>query len=227
MPSKHTIKSYVPGGYYHVFNRGVENRSIFTDDEDYRKFISYLSEALLPPPDRKALRRQITVNGTTFMGAPKMPKNFSETIRVVAFCLMPHSFHLLLQQSDERSVEIFTRSLMTRYAMYFNKKIKRVGPLFAGPYKAASITTDQDLIHLTRYIHRIPATITDKLDRAYSSYSAYLRHQKVPWVACDPILAYFEKKSNLPFMPAKNTYQEFVEKEFPDDAARFAKFAME
>ena len=49
MPQKHSIKTYVQDGVYHVYNRGVEKRDIFLDDQDYRVFLNLLKESLLDP----------------------------------------------------------------------------------------------------------------------------------------------------------------------------------
>ena len=51
MPAKNAIKQYLENGFYHVYNRGVEKRPIFQDDQDYSVFLSYLKEYLLPKGD--------------------------------------------------------------------------------------------------------------------------------------------------------------------------------
>ncbi len=48
MPAKNSIKEYLEDSYYHIYNRGVEKRLIFIDDQDYSVFLSYLKEYLLP-----------------------------------------------------------------------------------------------------------------------------------------------------------------------------------
>ena len=47
MPSKNSTKQYVTGGYYHIYNRGVDKRIIFEDEQDYGVFLCYLKEYLL------------------------------------------------------------------------------------------------------------------------------------------------------------------------------------
>ncbi len=42
MPAKHTVKTYIPDGYYHVYNRGVNKMNIFVGIQDYRVFLTYL-----------------------------------------------------------------------------------------------------------------------------------------------------------------------------------------
>lgn len=50
MPSKNRVKTYIENGYYHIYNRGVEKRDIFIDDQDYRAFLHFLKNYLSPPP---------------------------------------------------------------------------------------------------------------------------------------------------------------------------------
>lgn len=42
MPAKNSTKTYLESGYYHLYNRGVEKRLIFLDQQDYGVFLSYL-----------------------------------------------------------------------------------------------------------------------------------------------------------------------------------------
>ena len=111
MPSRHEIKESLPGGTYHVYNRGVERRRVFLDGRDYARFINQLRQSL-------AREAQITL---------------------LAYCLMPNHFHLLLRQSNSDSMGRFMQRVSVAYTMYFNIKQNRVGPLFQGKYKAVRI----------------------------------------------------------------------------------------
>lgn len=211
MPGKNVVKTYVEGGYYHVYNRGVEKRKIFEDEKDYKVFLSYLKSSLSPPPDPKTLIKTLTFKGPTFKGVPRQPKNYSQEIDLLAYCLMPNHFHLLIRQKAVESMEGFVRSLATRYSMYFNKKSSRVGPLFQGNYKAALISEEPYLLHLSRYIHLNPSEYTPSLTEAYSSYADYLGIRKTPWVNPEEILSLFNQPVS-PVLKKVNTYQEFVER---------------
>ena len=68
MPSKNIIKEYVEGGYYHIYNRGVEKRKIFIDEQDYRVFLNYLKSYLSPSPKLEQLHRVFTVQDSAFKG---------------------------------------------------------------------------------------------------------------------------------------------------------------
>lgn len=217
MPSRNIIKPYLAGGYYHIYNRGVNKRTIFKDEQDYSVFLSYLKTYLLPmdtdilkaiianphtlPKDKNLAQRQLQLN------------NFNNRIELLAYILMTNHFHFLIHQTDERDVKVFMQSLMTRYTMYFNRRYKRVGTLFQGHYKAVLIETDELLLYITRYIHR---NSTDdfshkRLDlfRQPSSYPNYLGELKQDWIKPEFILQNFDRSGF-------NSYQSFVESEDND-----------
>jgi len=231
MPAKHSRKIYIENGYYHVYNRGVEKRIIFLNDQDYRVLLTYLQEALSSPKTPPAQRQRRSVNFTfqnvhnvqgqalyvNFQAPERQPKNFSKTIQLIAFCLMPNHFHFLLKQTSSKAMHEFIQSLLTRYTMYFNKKYKRVGALFQGRYKAIMIDKNEYLLHLSRYIHRNPLETGVSLKQGFSSYNAYLGTQHIPWLNPEPVLAQFiAKKVLLPFVKQINTYKMFVEQKDTD-----------
>lgn len=210
MPAKNTVKIYAADGIYHIYNRGVEKRTIFTDDYDYKVFLNCLKEALLPPEKLPQTPKTFTLKGSSFKGVMKPPKNFAKEISLLAYCLMPNHFHLLVKQSSDRAIDSFMRSIGTRYVIYFNKRHKRVGHLFQGIYKAAMITDEPYYLHISRYIHRNPLSHTKNLVDAYSSYADYLGKRNTAWVKSEEILASFQL-SKFPFLKGRNSYQQFVE----------------
>lgn len=222
MPAKNALKTYIEGAYYHLYNRGVNKRKIFLDKQDYGVFLSYLKTYLLPRDD-KALKKIIANPQSTYREKDKalselQLNNFHNRIELVAYCLMPNHFHLLIKQIGQKDLEIFTRSIMTRYIMYFNRRYKRVGTLFQGPYKAVLVDTDPQLLYLTRYIHRNPMRKTNITKTSHGrrvlswpmSYQNYLGLTKQAWVKPEFVLQNFSASGF-------NSYQSFVESEDMDD----------
>lgn len=211
MPSKNTIKFYIPNSVYHIYNRGVEKRKIFMDEQDHKVFLNYLKEYLSPQPDFKDMLKDFTLKGQTFKGLPKQTKNYFGEIELLAFCLMPNHIHLIIKQKDKDSIKKFTQSLFTRYATYFNKRYQRTGSLFQGRYKATNAINKDYLLDLSRYIHKNPLKYTSNIIDAYSSYSNYLGLINTSWINKNLILDHFNQSS---FMKKKGlkSYQEFVEK---------------
>ncbi|OGM05243.1 hypothetical protein A2715_04795 [Candidatus Woesebacteria bacterium RIFCSPHIGHO2_01_FULL_39_32] len=210
MPAKNSRKIYVKNGYYHAYNRGVEKRNIFEDTQDYKVFLRYLKESLVPPNELKINPKEFTLKGQAFKGVPRKPKNFHGKIELIAYCLMPNHFHLLLKQVDDISLQNFMQAIVTRFSIYFNKRYDRVGSLFQGRYKAVLILEDNYLLHLSRYIHLNPSEYTDNLVDAYSSYGEYLGLRKTKWVKPDFILNFFNKEV-APEFKKVISYKDFVE----------------
>ncbi|MFH0749767.1 MAG: transposase [Candidatus Gottesmanbacteria bacterium] len=212
MPQKHSVKSYILDGIYHVYNRGVEKRLIFLEDQDYRVFLNLLKESLIHPQHLQQNCQDDTLTNKRRRDRP--PKNFYESIQLLAYCLMPNHFHFMIKQCDAHSLDKFIKTVCTRYSMYVNKKYKRVGTLFQGTYKAVLVTEEPYFLHLSRYIHRNPIDLFARLESAYSSYAEYLEKRHTEWIQTDSILALFQPKK-LPFLKKTITYQSFVESTNP------------
>ncbi|QQS38461.1 transposase [Candidatus Woesebacteria bacterium] len=210
MPSPNILKTYVKGGYYHIYNRGVAKQHIFLDSKDYHVFLSYLKDALIKPIPKSFKKIEVSFKGQTFKGIPRPVNNYFDKISLVCYCLMPNHFHLVVQQTEISSMQNFMKSVSTRYSQYFNKRYDRIGPLFQGRYKAALITDDHYLLHLSRYIHLNPLGMVKSLESAYSSYSNYLGTRNTSWINPNIVLEFFNKNKDVQF---KNnlTYKSFVE----------------
>lgn len=202
MPSKNSIKIYLENGYYHVYNRGVEKRIIFQDEQDNLVFLKNLKEHLSAPTP--------LTQGDSLWKMKRAPKNHSKEIDLIAYCLMPNHFHLLIKQNSKNAMESFMRSLATRYSLFFNKKYDRVGKLFQGPYKAVLITEENYLLHLSRYIHVNPQKYTKNLEEGYSSYADFVGIRKTDWLKPEIVLSFFNSEKNLN-LSKSNTYKHFVE----------------
>lgn len=166
MPAKNSIKEFVSDSYYHLYNRGVEKRIIFSDEQDYTVFLSYLKTYLVPK-DIVALQKTLKDPDVSWKIKDRVLKelrlnNFAGDVVLVSYCLMPNHFHILVKQNEAESIDRFMNSLCTRYAMYFNRKHKRVGVLFQDHYKAVRVATDEQLLQLSRYIHSNPSKLASQ-----------------------------------------------------------------
>lgn len=145
--------------HYHVFNRGVDKRTIFEDDDDHYRFLHGLFEfndKNLTAPFIQRTSKQLTVatykNLREKISAEKNKKR-EKLVDILSFCLMPNHFHLILKQLKEHGISDFMHKLGTGYTNYFNKKNERKGSLFQGRFKAIHIKGDPQMMHLSRYIH--------------------------------------------------------------------------
>lgn len=227
MPARNSRKSYMAGGYYHLYNRGVEKRKIFLDKQDYSVFLSYLKE-YLSPKDEKSMLEKIGSQKITWPEKDKLIQalkrnNFAESLTLLAYCLMPNHFHFFIKQKDNNTIDSFMNSLGTRYTMYFNKKYTRVGSLYQGVYKAVPITTHEQFLHLSRYIHRQALFLKGEafLEKYPSSYYEYLQKRNTSWIQPQEILTHFsEKNPNL-------SYETFISKNEYFDEPLISPFVIE
>lgn len=165
MPCRNIIKTYNSNSYYHIYNRGVEKRKIFIDDQDYATFESLLKRYLSNKPTKDSRGRNYI-----FLGGE---------VSLIAFCLMPNHFHMIIYQTELDSITKLLRSVCSSYVTYFNNKYNRVGALFQGNFKAIQIKDESYLLFLTRYIHRNPA---DYLEYEWSSLDYWLGKKNADWL---------------------------------------------
>jgi putative transposase len=151
------------GEIYHVYNRGVDKRTIFNERDDYLRFLNYLEDFNnLKLIDReKEIVKKMTLRKRR-SGDGKV-QNCEEDIlvEVLAFCLMPNHFHLLLRQKREGGISKFLQRITTGYTMIFNSKRKRSGSLVQGRFKAVHVGDQEYLDYLVFYIHFNPLALID------------------------------------------------------------------
>ncbi len=223
MPCKNVLKVYEAGGYYHLYNRGVNKRLLFKNQKDYSTFLSFLKVYLSPPN-----LRGDSSQGRFPISPSKQLKNYANEIELIAYCLMPNHFHLMIRQVSSEGINYFMRSLCTKYSRYFNTRYKRVGHLFQDAYKAVKITDEYQFTYLTKYIHRNPLDLPACKESPrrlgsykYSSYGNYLGLFAQDWVHKDEILSYFSKTT------PRLSYQNFVEESEPDDITLIAPLTLD
>ena len=185
MVSRNTVKVDIPDSYYHIYARGASRQPIFLDEQDYRVFLSLLERYLSPHEIRDAA------------GMPY--DKLIDDISLLCYCLMRNHFHLLVYQVHEHTMTRLMRGVMTSYSRYFNKKYQRSGSLFESRYKASRISSDEYLLHISRYIHLNPKQWRDY---PHSSLVYYIGGGPAPdWLQPERIQDLFSDAA---------TYEEFL-----------------
>lgn len=163
MPSR--FVPLVNGEIYHVYNLGLDRRLTFTDARGHRRAIEllkYYSYDSLPlrfshfSSLDSSLREEIRQN---------LLKH-DRIIHILACCLMPNHFHLLIRQVANGGISKYMANIQNSYTRYFNTRNKRRGSLFLNQFKAVRIESDEQLLHVARYIHLNPysAYVVKKLE---------------------------------------------------------------
>ncbi len=181
MPTTYRKDPLVTGGIYHVMNKSIAGFKIFHTQNDYlrlKQMMRYFQfKGLLPKFSQFRELKWVQAKG--FENAlAEMTIDSKRHVQILAYCLMPTHLHIVAKQLTKNGISIFMANLLNSYARFFNIKRKRHGPLWVGRFKSVLVETDEQLLHLTRYIHLNPTTadlIAKPEDWLWSSYGEYIR----------------------------------------------------
>ncbi|MBU1085483.1 MAG: transposase [Candidatus Beckwithbacteria bacterium] len=192
---------------YHVVNRGVASMPIFLNNSYYQRaieaFLYYQNQNL-------SLRysyfiRQTQNKRVEMLDLLRQQSDF--LVEIIAYCLMPNHYHLLIKQLTDNGISTFMSKFANSYTRFFNTKNKRIGPIFQGKFKSVLIKNDNQLLHVSRYIHLNPfssniiTNINSLNQYQYSSYPEYINPNIKSLCHKDIVLSYYK---------SKNSYQNFV-----------------
>lgn len=134
---------FVEKEFYHIYNRGVDKRAIFSNKNDLSRFFQSMVEFNTLEPI-----------GSIYQKSFKKGSEIKEPlVEFVAYCLNPNHFHFILTQVQERGIEKFMHRLGTGYTGYFNDHHSRSGSLFQGRFKANHINSNEYLLHASVYVN--------------------------------------------------------------------------
>ncbi len=202
---------------YHIYNRGVEKRDIFTCPRDYQRFLQTvdyyryeqsISFAQFNGLSQKAKELYLSAN-------PQEPE--AQRVRFLSYSLIKNHFHFSLKPNQPKGIQNFMADLCNSYTHYFNNKYDRVGGLFQGRYKSKEIPNEQAVLQVTRYIH-LNAPLSNQInkngtlkpeDYPYSSYRYWIDPYLLE--TSDFILDPQEVRWGLKLLGGSEKYKEFVE----------------
>lgn len=123
------LRILLPGGWYHVMNRGRRRSDLFHNDADRQRFLRLLAE---------------------------LPERFG--VEIHAFVLMDNHYHLLLR-TPEPNLSHAIHWLHVSYSVGFNWAHRQCGAVFAGRFKAVVIQDEKGVAEVARYLHLNPVRI--------------------------------------------------------------------
>jgi putative transposase len=195
---------FVNNEYYHIFNRGVDKREIFSDQNDLSRFFQSMCEFNTIEPIGSIFEnsfRNVALGGSA--------ANSEKLVNFVCYCLNPNHYHFVLEQVAENGTQKFMHRLGGGYTWYFNNKNKRSGSLFQGKYKSIHINTNEYLLHVSAYVNlndRVHPLGGSAAKLAMSSWKEYLQNSKEGFCNKDIVLKQF------------NTIEEY--KSFAEDSLK-------
>lgn len=204
MPRRKTILANKE--LYHIFNRGVAKMPIYLNRSSYTRFINLIDYVRYEntPTSFSSLNKRSMDERQEIMTV--LQRKNELLVEIVSFCLMPNHYHFVLRQLVEKGISKFIADLQNSYGKYFNIRNDRIGPLFQPSFQAVRIETDEQLLHVTRYIHLNPSTsflvkIEDLVNYEWSSLGDYLiENKRFPFVDTVKVLDILNA----------NKYREFV-----------------
>jgi len=192
------------GEIYHIFNHSVQGIPIFKGEREYHLFLEAMKFYLQPdPPTRFSLYRA---------SRNRFPINLnSQLVTIICFSLMPNHLHFILRQEKENGIKKYIQKLTNSFAHYFVLKYRSKGHVFEANFKAVRVETEEQLLHLSRYIHLNPVTaylVEKPEDYPYSSYRIYIGKESSDFINSSLVLAHFSSpKKYEEFVLAQKDYQ--------------------
>jgi len=115
-------------GYcYHILNRGNGKATLYLDRFDYMAFVKTLAG---------------------------MRAGYA--LRLLAYCLMPNHFHLVLEARETGAMSDAMQWAQTSYAARFRAKYQSTGHVFQGRFRSFPIQKNEHLLTVMRYVERNP-----------------------------------------------------------------------
>ena len=169
---------FTQGEIFHIFNKSIAKYGIFKDLNNCQRFI-------------QALDYYNNHNyGTNLGNYLKKNKNYFPQLldidkisflKFISYCVMPDHYHLVIKILKESILSKYINDLANSYTRYFNFKFDRKGPLWQNNFKAVRIETNEQLLHVVRYININPTTeglVKKPEDWKYSSYRDLISNPK-------------------------------------------------
>jgi len=160
------------GELYHVFNRGTDKRSIFSDQGDFRRFFQSIIEFNTTEPTGGIFRNSLKVNELRHQMSQA-----EKLVNIICYSVSPNHYHLILEQLVDGGIEKFMQKLGNGYTKYFNHKHKRSGVLFQGVFKSVHIDSNEYLLHLSVYVNlnNLVHKLGLRHQMSQSSWEEYIR----------------------------------------------------
>ena len=191
---------------YHIYNRGVNRSTIFHNHQDYQRFYNTIDFYRLPTQPVKLsyfLKWPAADKHKLLEATQRDPDKY---VSIYSYAFMPNHFHLLVKQLQRNGISEFMRKAQNSFAKYNNTRYERTGGLYEGPFRAVRVITENQLLHLSRYIHLNP--YTSRVVTSLKELHAY------PWTSLPQYITgkagICETKPLLSFFSSSKQYERFV-----------------
>ena len=229
-----------PGMYYHIYNRGARQLTIFREPTNYlfveqgalhlpnlenvmpQKRPEYLPGLYYHFYNRGAHRVSIFKEPDNYLFVLRKMKRYATEFKLtmIAYCLMPNHYHFLLRQDANHAAGLLPQRVFNSYSKAYNKRYKHSGTLFEDNYKVKLISKSSHLLHLCRYIHGNPVKdglVPDPGDWPYSNYLEWIGERNGILVDHDFIESQFDNAQEY----KKFLFQYLKSRDLPEDVQKY------
>lgn len=190
----------VAGEIYHIYNKSVDNISIFMNTPQALRFL-YVSDHYNDIYQVKKFS-QVSQEYEEYNTLTLLCPRDNRCGKYISYCVMPNHYHFLIKIYNSSYFSRFLSNVENIFTRFFNAKHDRKGPLWQSRFQAVRIKTNQQLLHVSRYIHLNPVVsnlVVKPEDWRFSSYRDIIYNKKV--------LRYLSEIS----IQQPLTYKQFVE----------------
>lgn len=167
----------VNGHVYHVISRSIAKFEVFNDTQDYDRIVELMDFYQFTDFIFKYSNFLRLTVGAQAKLIQNIKKTSSSLVQIIVYCVMPTHVHIVLKQLKKNGISKYMARVLNGYTRYFNIKHHRKGPLWDGRFRSILVSADEQLLHLTRYIHLNPVSAgivaTPNL-WLYSSFNEYI-----------------------------------------------------
>lgn len=175
----------VTGKIYHVFNHANRNDRLFSDENVTKHFLRIIEYYRQHTPSvRLSYYQKWHMEHGEKIQRDTNPKY---DVSVIAYGIMPNHFHLIVEQKMERGISRYMSNIQNSFTRFYNTLEGSRGHVFEGQFKAVLIVTEEQLLHVTRYVHLNPTTANlisfSELEKNIrTSLPYYINKQSTGWI---------------------------------------------
>ena len=213
------LEPFIVGHIYHIFNKTLDNRQLFKNPKSCRVFLNILKYY-------RSTKAKISFSKLKFLDKRRLREIEREVsyqrffkANILAYCVMPTHFHLLLKESVDGGIQKLMADVINSLTKHCNPQLERKGPIFLPKFKSEGVSSDEQLLHVSRYIHLNPysagvvRTLSELETYPWSSLMDYIFDNEETMVDTSTILAFFGggKDKYKDFILSNADYQKTLE----------------
>lgn len=167
------------GEIYHVFNKSISSYGIFKDIKNSQRFLNIFEYY-----NNQSMTKCFSdfTKGKVFNYQNIIYPSKNTYFKILSYCIMPDHYHFLIKILIGGLFSKLISNIENSYTRYFNIKFNRQGPLWQNSFKSVEIRSNEQLLHVSRYIHLNPTTsrLVDKPeDWIFSSYKDFITDERL------------------------------------------------